>query len=279
MARIPIDTGVASTTTVKAAFDGINTMTSELYAMLGDPANMVTLGGQGLRRTAAYTSAPSAATYVTVAARFKCPTNIGVSDYPTLLCGNGGLSGLYIWLERLDATTARMGLMLRNAAGGSAVGPGQYLKVPGGASDYVFTGGQTYTFHWASSSGANTNQFWVNGVIQHPKTWPTATSLDFTSYALSSVCCVNGASDPTQTFTDLIGFVWMGAGTDSAWYITDTSKFYNSTTPTQPPYLGPSGQTPNGLQPLLFLGGTHLVNEWLAGTNFGFGGDFSVATG
>jgi hypothetical protein len=280
MARIAIDTSGGTTTTVKAAFDDINTMTTELYALLGNPGNMVTLGTQGLRRTTAYTGAPAAATYMTFAARFTCPVITSTSHYPTILGDNDiGTSGVYIGFYRgADNNHAALSMALTSGAG-QVLSYGSTFETSPGVP-LVLTAGTTYTVHVAASA-PNTVQVWVNGaLLTSPTAWATtAANINFSTMADASVCC-GKATDANLTFTNgQIGFVWVGAGTTADWYITDPSKFYNATTPSSPPYLSPAGQTPNNLQPMLFMGGTHLVDEWRAGTNFGYGGDFVLGTG
>lgn len=261
MARIPIDTGVATTTTVKAAFDGINTMTSELYAALGDPANMVGLKPQGLRRATALTGAVKA-TYATIAIKFKLLSAPSTGDY--VLSGSLGLA--------LVLTSTGTGFFSSTDGAGGTMGGG--LIPAAGGGNYAFAVGTEYTVHFAYNAPALTNRIWVNGVEQGTFTTVSPAGFDFPLCYPTGIACTSPTSTPSQALSGLLGFVWMGIGTTASWCITDPTKFYNNGSV----YLGPSGQTPNGFQPIVFLGGTHLANEWLAGTNFGYGGNYALET-
>jgi hypothetical protein len=266
MARIPIDTGVATTTTVKAAFDGINTMTSELYAALGDPANMVALTGQALRRTTAYTGAPTAAEYSTFAFKFRM--SVIPSGPPDVILGSGG-HGI---TASLTGAGAYATLTLAYAGGGTCVPITSGTILTPASANYQFLVDTDYTVHVATSrSGTPVNKIWVNGVAQQDKAWGNSgTAIDCSAMTQSIFSAYTEGL--ALEYPGYVGFFWYGVGTNSSWYITDPLKFYNAGSV----HLGPAGQGPNTLQPLVFFGGTHIASEWLAGTNFGSGGNFTL---
>jgi hypothetical protein len=285
MARIPLvpadlslgsapDDGTGSTLraggqVIKDWMTDINAMTAELYALLGDPSNMVTLGGQALRRTAAYINAPTTAHFTTIAFKFRAqwPT-VGNTRY--ILGDNELFIGVLAGLD----SSGQMTLSLRSGPTHNALVGAVFPQV-GSAAAQVFTAGQTYSVLIVADRAANTVRFWLNGVEHYTLSWFNNTNpLNFSLMTTSSIAATATPS-PGQTHTDLLGYVWIGAGTTSEWAVTDPTKFYDGVDV----YLGPNGQRPNGLQPLVFVGGTHLVNEWLAGANFGYGGNFTVGTG
>jgi hypothetical protein len=158
-----------------------------------------------------------------------------------------------------------------DGAGGS-MGVGTVPAAGGGS--YTFAVGTEYTVQFAYNALSLTNRIWVNGVEQGQLSATSTAGTDFTLLTSYAIGCSSPTSDPPYALSGLLGFVWLGIGTTTSWCITDPTKFYNNGSV----YLGPSGQTPNGFQPILFLGGTHLANEWLAGTNFGYGGNYALET-
>lgn len=277
MARQIIDT-VGTGDTVPSAFAKVNAMTSELYTALQatSASNMVNLNLYRLTRATAFYSAPATANYVTMAVKVRWPATPAGYD-PILIADNGAFVGLSLGVSRINDTTSYAYFTIRSA-GTANVGLAQQILDPGPLG-VVFTTGTYYTIHimaWRTGSGGGQHGYrvWVNGVEKLAGAWGNATNpLNFTSMTNTAI---GGAYtvDSTFLFKDLIGFIYVGAGTTSEWGITDPTKFYNA----GDVYLGPSGQTPNNLQPLIFLGGQHSASEWNAGVNFGYGGNFTPVT-
>lgn len=271
MARIPLDTSGGTTTTLKAAMDDINTMTSELYTAMQamSASNLVNMNGTKLRRSSAFLSAPTAADYVTMAVKFRCPATPSGAT-PVLIGDNDAFVGISFGLQRLTDTTSTGFFTVRTSAG-SAVGLGASIH-SSGITNYTFNAGTYYTVHIAADRLLNTVKIWVNGAPMQTEVWAQPANALNLTLAVSTTIGGTLAVDTNNDFKDLIGFVYFGAGSSSVWSIEDPLKFYNA----GDVYLGPSGQTPNNLQPLVFLGGSHSAADWNTGVNFGYGGDFTV---
>lgn len=273
MARIPLDTSGGTTTTLKAAMDDINTMTTELYNVLETQkaTNGVLLNGSHLQRLSAMDGATATGNYITVAFKFTCPASMTNGDARQLLDGNASTFagvGFYLINGVGDITG---NLTLRSAANARVFTAG-VIKQSNNTTNYLFTPGQDYTVHVVASrtsSSVHSYAIFINGVAQGTGTWENATNpVNFSTLASWTVGG-DEAFTADYNFDGQIHFIYIGAGADSAWAISDPAKLYNA-------YLGPFGHGPNNLQPLVFLGGQRTAGEWATGTNYGYGGDYTV---
>ena len=273
MARIPLDTSGGTTTTLKAAMDDINTMTTELYSVLETQkaTNGVLLNGSHLQRLSAMDGATATGNYITVAFKFTCPAGMVNGDFRQLLDGAAAtFTGVAFYLEH------NTGIITANVTIRSAINARVFtiavVKQADNVTNYAFTPGQDYTVHIVASrtsSSVHSYAIFINGVAQGTGVWDNATNpINFSTLASWTV---GGDEDFTATydFDGQIHFIYIGAGADPAWAISDPTKFYNA-------YLGPFGHGPNNLQPLVFLGGQRTAGEWATGTNYGYGGDYTV---
>lgn len=273
MARIPLDTSGGTTTTLKAAMDDINTMTTELYNVLETQkaTNGVLLNGSHLQRLSAMDGATTTGNYITVAVKFTCPAGMVNLDVQQLLDGAAAtFTGVAFSLKQ-DSGNISATITLRSAINARVFTAG-VVNQSDNTTPYYFTPGQDYTVHIVASrtsSSVHSYAIFINGVAQGTGVWESAVNpINFSTLASWTV---GGDETLTATydFDGQIHFIYIGAGAASAWAITDPAKLYNA-------YLGPFGHGPNNLQPLVFLGGQRTAGEWATGANYGYGGDYTV---